>query len=170
MLVRLKVNGEMVEISAPAHCTLLDWLREHLHLMGTRAACDLGDCGSCAVLIDGVATLSCVTLLVEARGRCVKTVEGLTWSGEAHPIQQAFHEMGASQCGFCTPGFVVSSTALIAENDHPSDEEIKDALSGNLCRCTGYSRIVEAVKRAAEIVRTEKACTPATSPEDGVSR
>jgi 4-hydroxybenzoyl-CoA reductase subunit gamma len=147
--LRLTVNGVPVERTVPAHRILLDLLREDLNLTGTKRGCDLGTCGCCTVLVDGVPTLSCLTLARLVEGTRVTTIEGLGEHGELTALQRAFVERGATQCGFCTPGFLLTATALLRENPAPSREQIQEALSGNLCRCTGYVKILEAVEAAS---------------------
>src|ERR671931_646825 len=151
--LQLRVNGEAYEVLAPVHKTLLEVLREELDLTGTKHGCELGECGACAVLVDGESMLSCLALPVELQGREIITVEGLATQGQPHPLQLAFAELGAAQCGYCTPGFLVTAKALLDENSAPSREAIAEALSGNLCRCTGYVKIFEAVELAAERLR-----------------
>jgi aerobic-type carbon monoxide dehydrogenase small subunit (CoxS/CutS family) len=151
--LRLRVNGEDREVLAPVHHTLLEVLREELALTGTKHGCELGECGTCLVLLDGRPVLSCVTLPVECEGREVKTVEGMARGAQLHPLQQAFAELGAAQCGYCTPGFLLVAEALLREKPAPTRLEIAEALSGNLCRCTGYLKIFEAVELAAERMR-----------------
>jgi carbon-monoxide dehydrogenase small subunit len=153
--VRLKVNGEDREVVAPVHHTLLEVLREEMGLAGTKHGCELGECGTCTVLLDGKPVLSCLTLPVECAGREVTTVEGLAERGVLRPLQQAFIELGAAQCGYCTPGFLLVAERLLRENPHPSRPEIAEALAGNLCRCTGYLKIFEAVELAAARTRGE---------------
>ncbi len=148
--VKLDVNEEIWEIDIAPHRTLLDVLNEDLGLMGTKEGCGMGACGACTVLIDGVPTLSCLTLALDVQERSILTIEGLGTEDEPAPIQKAFVEHGALQCGFCTPGMIMSSKALLDNNPNPSQEEIKDAISGNLCRCTGYKKIIEAVESLAE--------------------
>jgi aerobic carbon-monoxide dehydrogenase small subunit len=148
--IEFDVNGQHRSAEADVRTTLADFLRERLGLTGTHLGCEHGVCGACTVLVDGVAVRSCLMLAVQARGRQVTTVEGLADGEELHPIQQAFRESHGFQCGFCTPGFVMMTTALLQENPHPSEDEIRDALSGNICRCTGYQSIVEGVLRAAQ--------------------
>jgi aerobic carbon-monoxide dehydrogenase small subunit len=148
-IVELTVNGDPKSVGVPTHFTLLEALRYSLGLTGSKQGCDKGDCGACTVLIDGEPVLSCITPVWEAEGRSVITVEGLAQPGALHPLQDAFEKYGAAQCGFCTPGILMSAKALLDQNPHPTREEIKDALSGNLCRCTGYTKIFEAVERAA---------------------
>jgi carbon-monoxide dehydrogenase small subunit len=140
----LHVNGEPLQLTVPPHRTLLEVLREDLGLTGTKHGCELGECGACAVLVDGRPLLSCLTLAVECDGAQVTTIEGID-----HPLQDAFADCGATQCGYCTPGFLIAAKALLDENPHPTRDEIGQALSGNLCRCTGYLAIVEAVASVA---------------------
>ena len=153
--LRLTVNGEDREVLAPVHHTLLEVLREEMGLPGTKHGCELGECGTCTVLIDGRPALSCVTLPVECEGREIRTVEGLAEAGELHPLQQAFVELGAAQCGYCTPGFLLVAEALLREKPEATRHEIAEALAGNLCRCTGYLKIFEAVELAAARMRSE---------------
>jgi carbon-monoxide dehydrogenase small subunit len=153
-IVRLSVNGDAYEVGVPSHFTLLETLRYVLGLTGSKQGCDKGDCGACTVLVDGVPTLSCITPVWEAEGHEIVTVEGLARGAEIHPLQDEFDLNGAAQCGFCTPGILCSAAALLARTDNPSREEIKEALSGNLCRCTGYTKIYVAVERAAERIRS----------------
>jgi aerobic-type carbon monoxide dehydrogenase small subunit (CoxS/CutS family) len=151
--VTLHVNGRPVRLSVAADAFLVDVLRDRLALTGTKYGCGMGECGLCTVLLDGDAVFACLVLAVETDGRTVKTVEGLGGAaGELHPLQQAFADLGAVQCGFCTPGMLMSAAALLDERRNPSEDEIRHALSGNLCRCTGYAKIVEAVQAAAESV------------------
>ena len=149
-LVTLRVNGEIYEVYTSIHKTLLEVLREDLNLPGTKHGCELGECGTCTVLVDGEPVLSCLTLPVELQGREILTVEGLAQRGNPHPLQTAFAELGAAQCGYCTPGILVTAKALLDENPCPSRDEIREALAGNICRCTGYVKIWEAVELAAE--------------------
>jgi aerobic-type carbon monoxide dehydrogenase small subunit (CoxS/CutS family) len=153
--VRLKVNGEDREVLVLVHHTLLEVLREEMGLAGTKHGCELGECGTCTVLLDGKPVLSCLTLPVECAGREVTTVEGLAEGGVLRPLQQAFIELGAAQCGYCTPGFLLVAERLLRENPHPSRAEIAEALAGNLCRCTGYLKIFEAVELAAARTRDQ---------------
>jgi len=139
------MNGDEHEILTETHKTLLEVLREDLGLTGTKRGCDLGTCGACTVLIEGKPYLSCLTLAVDVQGKKIVTIEGLTQDGEPHPLQKAFVEKGAIQCGFCTPGMILTAKAFLDENPHPSEGEVKKAISGNLCRCTGYVKIVEAI-------------------------
>jgi len=151
--VSLIVNGRLEELEIPTHWTLVQLLREGLHLRGTEEGCGEGSCGSCTVLVDGELTRACLFLAVRADGHEVTTVEGLAHDGELSPVQRAFVERGAVQCGFCTPGMVVTVTALLHETDDPTDEEIREFLSGNFCRCGGYPLILAAVKQAARVRR-----------------
>ena len=152
-IVRLKVNGDAYEVGVPSHFTLLETLRYVLGLTGSKQGCDKGDCGACTVLVDGVPTLACITPVWEAEEHEVVTVEGLARGNKPHPLQDEFDLNGAAQCGFCTPGILCSAAALLANNDNPTRDEIKEALSGNLCRCTGYTKIYVAIERAAERIR-----------------
>ncbi len=147
--VTLNVNGESRETLVPTHKTLLEVLREDLGLTGTKHGCELGECGTCTVLVDGEPVLSCLALPVETEGRRITTVEGMAEGGRLHPLQQAFAELGAAQCGYCTPGILLTATALLAERPSPTRQEVKEALAGNLCRCTGYTKILDAVELAA---------------------
>ena len=144
-IITLNVNGEDFEALIETHRTLLEVLREDLGLTGTKRGCDLGTCGACTVLIEGKPYLSCLTLAVDVQGKKIVTIEGLAQGEEIHPLQKAFVEKGAIQCGFCTPGMILTAKAFLDENPHPSEEEVKKAISGNLCRCTGYIKIVEAI-------------------------
>jgi carbon-monoxide dehydrogenase small subunit len=148
-LVTLVVNGETREVYTAIHKTLLEVLREDLGLTGTKHGCELGECGTCAVLIDGAPVLACLTLPIEVQDSHITTVEGLAERGQPHPLQTAFAELGAAQCGYCTPGILVTATALLDREPRPDERAIREALAGNLCRCTGYSKIVEAVELAA---------------------
>ena len=148
-LLRFRLNGHPVEVACEAPRVLLDLLREDLHLTGTKRGCDLGTCGCCTVLLDGRPTLSCLTLSRLVEGRDVTTIEGITPPNGLSSVQRAFVEFGATQCGFCTPGFVVTATALLRDRPHPRREEIERAISGNLCRCTGYRKIVDAIEAAS---------------------
>lgn len=147
--LRFQLNGHPVEVPSEASRILLDLLREDLRLTGTKRGCDLGTCGCCAVLVDGRPTLSCLTLARLADGRSVTTIEGISPAQGLSPLQAAFVRTGATQCGFCTPGFIVTATAFLRDHPHPSREEIVRAISGNLCRCTGYLKIIEAIGAAA---------------------
>lgn len=147
--IEITVNGEKHQLEVKNKETLLEVLRERLYLTGTKEGCGTGECGACTVIMDGAAVNSCLVLAVEANGRDIRTIEGLTSEGKTHPLQEAFIEKGAVQCGFCTPGMIMSAKALLDNNPSPSEAEIRRSLSGNLCRCTGYVKIVEAVKSAA---------------------
>jgi carbon-monoxide dehydrogenase small subunit len=147
--ITLRVNGEQRSASADVRTTLADFLREGLGLTGTHLGCEHGVCGACTVLLDGAAVRSCLVLAVQARGAEVTTVEGLAEGDRLHPVQQAFHDSHSFQCGFCTPGFVMTTVALLAEEPAPSRERIRECLSGNVCRCTGYQSIVDGVALAA---------------------
>jgi carbon-monoxide dehydrogenase small subunit len=149
-VLTMRVNGEEVSIHIKPDALLLDVLRDQLALMGTKEACGQGECGACTVLIDGEPVTSCLVPALKAQGREVITVEGLASGQELHALQKAFIEQGAVQCGYCTPGMLMSAKALLDTNPHPTDQEIKEAISGNLCRCTGYVKIVEAIKAAAD--------------------
>src|SRR2546421_5686811 len=151
----LSVNGEAVELSCAGYKTLLEVLREDLGLTGTKHGCELGECGACAVLIDGVPQLSCLVLAAECEARAVETVEGLSRGAELHPLQAAFADLGAAQCGYCTPGILMTAKALLAREPHASRERINEAISGNLCRCTGYQQIVEAIQEGARRMSDE---------------
>ncbi|HZN23075.1 MAG TPA: (2Fe-2S)-binding protein [Burkholderiales bacterium] len=148
--VALVVNGAERSVSVASETTLLELLRDHLQLTGAKRGCDAGDCGACTVLVDGKPVNACLMLAVQARGRSVVSVEGLATQTALHPLQQAFHERGALQCGFCGPGMILSAKALLDENPQPSTAEIREALAGHLCRCTGYAKMIEAVRHAAE--------------------
>jgi aerobic-type carbon monoxide dehydrogenase small subunit (CoxS/CutS family) len=154
------VNGEPVDAVVDGYKTLIEVLRENLRLTGTKHGCELGECGACAVLLDGQPVLSCLALAVECEGRSVLTVEGLVEDGRLHPLQETFADLGAAQCGYCTPGILVTAKALLDREPHPSRDRIREALSGNLCRCTGYQQIIEAVEAAANLAR------PARSKKD----
>jgi aerobic-type carbon monoxide dehydrogenase small subunit (CoxS/CutS family) len=147
--VALNVNGESREALVPVHKTLLEVLREDLGLTGTKHGCELGECGTCTVLIDGEPVLSCLALPVDSEGCRITTVEGMAEGGQLHPLQQAFAELGAAQCGHCTPGILLTATALLTERPSPTRDQVKEALAGNLCRCTGYTKILDAVELAA---------------------
>ena len=149
-LITLHVNGERHELAILLHHTLLEVLREDLGLIGTKHGCELGECGACTVLIDGLPVLSCLTLPVEVQDSEITTIEGLEENGKLHPLQETFAELGAAQCGYCTPGILLSGVALLRVYPHPTLEQMKEALAGNLCRCTGYTKIYEAVEAAAD--------------------
>jgi len=155
MLLTLRINGEERDVFAAPHKTLLEVLREDLNLTGTKHGCELGECGTCTVLADGLPVLSCLALPVECQGREIKTVEGMARGGELHPLQRAFVELGAAQCGYCTPGILLTAEALLGDNPTPTRDAVKRALAGNLCRCTGYSKILDAVELAALRMRRD---------------
>lgn len=155
-IVRLRVNGDAHEVGVPTHYTLLEALRYVLSLTGTKQGCDKGDCGACTVIVDGAPTLSCLTPVWEAEERDVVTVEGLAGSEGPHPLQDEFDLNGAAQCGFCTPGILCSAAALLERHPAPTREEIREALAGNLCRCTGYAKIYDAVEAAARRVQADQ--------------
>ncbi|HKI96633.1 MAG TPA: (2Fe-2S)-binding protein [Gemmatimonadales bacterium] len=150
----LDVNGERTELAFAPHKTLLEVLREDLGLTGTKHGCELGECGTCTVLVDGQPVLSCLVLAASCIGKQIRTVEGMA-GAELHPLQRAFADLGAAQCGYCTPGFLLAAEALLAKHPKPTREQIKSALAGNLCRCTGYLKIYEAVELAAAWMRGE---------------
>jgi carbon-monoxide dehydrogenase small subunit len=149
-LLRLNVNGETKEVATETNKTLLEVLREDLGLTGTKHGCELGECGTCAVLMNGEPILSCLVLGVESEESKITTVEGLMHDGQPHPLQRAFADLGAAQCGYCIPGILLTAKALLDRNPHPTRNEIRQALSGNLCRCTGYTKILQAVELAAK--------------------
>ena len=148
--VRLNVNGRAYDLTVPVHHSLLDVLRDDLDLTGAKRGCDRGECGACTVLLDGKPVYACITLVGQVRGRSILTVEGLASDGRLDPVQQAFLDEDGGQCGYCTPGFLMSARALLDANPQPTDAEIRDALSGNLCRCNAYGRILQSVRTAAE--------------------
>ena len=149
-LLQLRVNGETKEVATEINKTLLEVLREDMGLTGTKHGCELGECGTCAVLVDGAPVLSCLMLGVEAVNAEVITVEGMTQNGKSHALQNAFADLGAAQCGYCIPGILLTAKALLDANPHPTRDDIRQALSGNLCRCTGYTKILQAVELAAK--------------------
>ncbi|MEM3112297.1 MAG: (2Fe-2S)-binding protein [Candidatus Anstonellales archaeon] len=155
-IIQLNVNGHFYDVMVSPRDLLIDVLRKQLGLIGTKKGCGHGDCGSCTILIDGKPILSCLTLAVSCQGKKIVTIEGLEEKGELHPIQKAFVEFGAVQCGFCTPGMILSAKALLDQNPNPSREEIKRGLSGNLCRCTGYIKIIDAVEAASKMIRSQR--------------
>ncbi|MGD2071706.1 MAG: (2Fe-2S)-binding protein, partial [Gemmatimonadota bacterium] len=155
-IVRLTVNGDLHEVGVPGHYTLLETLRYVIGLTGSKQGCDKGDCGACTVIVDGEPRLSCIMPVWEAEGRRVTTVEGLARGTDAHPLQDEFDLNGAAQCGFCTPGILCSAAALLERRESPTREEIREALAGNLCRCTGYTKIYVAVEEAAERIRADE--------------
>ena len=149
----LQLNGETYEVYTSVHKTLLEVLREDLNLTGTKHGCELGECGTCTVLIDGEPVLSCLILPIEVQGRAITTIEGLAQGSALHPLQNAFADLGAAQCGFCIPGMLLSAKAMLDENPHPTRQEIRETLAGNLCRCTGYTKIIEAIE---EVIREHR--------------
>jgi len=160
VLIDVEVNGAAHRIGVRPYDVLLDVLRDQLDLTGTRRGCDMGTCGCCTVLMDGRPVLSCLTLAVEADGSSVTTIEGvapLEPGSALHPVQEAFVQTGGSQCGFCTPGFIMTAVHLLGDNDDPTDDEIKEAISGNMCRCTGYAAIIEAIRIASGRLRERRA-------------
>jgi carbon-monoxide dehydrogenase small subunit len=163
-LVTLRVNGSERRLAVRPYDVLLDVLREQLGLTGTRRGCDMGTCGCCTVLLDGRPALSCLTLALEAEGAAVTTIEAVGGGEGLHPLQEAWVGTGASQCGFCTPGFIMSALAFVEANDEPTEDQIREAISGNLCRCTGYLSIIEAVARAAAEVGRRRAAGAYRSP------
>jgi carbon-monoxide dehydrogenase small subunit len=154
---QIQVNGEAHDLAFAPYKTLLEVLREDLALTGTKHGCELGECGACAVLVDGEPQLSCLVLAVECEGRAIETVEGMGQGAALHPLQSAFADLGAAQCGYCTPGILMTAKALLAHEKNPSRERIKEAISGNLCRCTGYQQIFEAIEEAAKRLGEEAA-------------
>ncbi len=153
--IQLRVNGDTYEVLVSSNQTLLEVLRDKLGLMGTKRGCDLGACGACTVLIDGEGYLSCITLALDAVGKEITTIEGLSQEGDLHPLQRAFVENGAIQCGFCTPGMILTAKALLDEEERSTEESIRKKMAGNLCRCTGYKKIVEAVLSVAKQTEME---------------
>ena len=153
--INFTLNGEPAEVAFAPHKTLLEVLREDLNLTGTKHGCELGECGTCTVLVDGRAILSCLMLGLDAEGRDVKSIEGMADGVNLHPLQETFADLGAAQCGYCSPGFLLVAEELLKKNPNPSRDAIKEALSGNLCRCTGYIKIYEAVELAAARMRGE---------------
>lgn len=147
------VNGRPYELAIEPHYLLIEVLRDHLGLTGTKHSCGVGNCGACTVLVEGEPVLACLTLALDVRDKPILTIEGMAEDGVLHPLQQAFIDYGAIQCGFCTPGMIMSAKALLDKNPSPSEGEVREALAGNICRCTGYVKIVEAVLAAAEIMR-----------------
>jgi len=154
-LLRLGVNGENYEVATEINKTLLEVLRENMNLTGTKHGCELGECGTCAVLVDGKPVLSCLMLGVEAEHTEITTIEGMMQNGKPHPLQNAFADLGAAQCGYCIPGILLTAKVLLDEHARPTRDEIRQALSGNLCRCTGYTKIIEAVELAAKEMESQ---------------
>ena len=164
--ISVTINGTVYEDDVDSRTLLVHWIRDGLHLTGTHIGCDTTSCGACTILVDGKATKSCTMFAVQANGRQVMTVEGLEQGGKLHPIQEGFHEMHALQCGYCTPGMMLTSIALLQRNSNPTEQEIREGISGNLCRCTGYVNIVKAVQYAAEKMR-ESNQVPVPAGEGG---
>lgn len=148
--INIRVNGDAHSLQVPSRRLLCDCIRDDLNLTGTKRGCETGTCGACSVLLDGEVVKSCLSLAVQANGAAITTVEGLGSSDSLHPLQQCFMELGGLQCGYCTPGFLITACAMLKKNPHPSEDEVRAGLSGNLCRCTGYTQIVESVMAAAE--------------------
>ena len=151
-IINFKLNGEPVEVLAPDNITMVDFLRKDMHLTGTKRGCEEGECGACTVIMNGIPVRSCLVLAPEADGAAITTVEGLRQNGKLHPLQQAFMEKGAVQCGFCTSGMIMTAKALLDRNKKPTKKEIIKTISSNICRCTGYKKIIEAVEDAAKKV------------------
>jgi carbon-monoxide dehydrogenase small subunit len=154
-IVTFTINGDTFDVPVSPSDFLVDVIRERVGLTGTKKGCSIGDCGACTVLIDGNPVLSCLTLALSCQGRAITTIEGLARDGELHPVQRAFTETGAIQCGFCTPGMILASKALLDRIPDPSEDDIKHGIAGNLCRCTGYVKIIDAVRHAAELTAGE---------------
>jgi aerobic-type carbon monoxide dehydrogenase small subunit (CoxS/CutS family) len=153
VILQMDVNGEKRELLVPVHKTLLEVLREDMQLTGTKHGCELGECGTCTVLVDGRPHLSCLVLPIQLQGRSITTIEGMADGSHLHPLQTTFAELGAAQCGYCSPGILLSAWSLLEENPVPTREEIREALAGNLCRCTGYVKILDAIELAADRMR-----------------
>ncbi|WP_415929370.1 (2Fe-2S)-binding protein [Zhenpiania hominis] len=156
-IIRFKLNGEDMEEYVQDNLTMVDFLRKQMHLTGTKRGCEEGECGACTILLDGDAVDSCMMLAAEADGHEVVTIEGVMRNGVLHPLQKEFIDRWALQCGFCTPGMIMSALSLLNENPHPTEQEIRDGIAGNLCRCTGYAKIVEAIDAAAKVMAKEVA-------------
>jgi carbon-monoxide dehydrogenase small subunit len=154
-IIKFILNGEEVEVLTQDSITMVDFLRKDLHLTGTKRGCEEGECGACTILLDGAAIDSCMMLAVEADGHEIVTIEGVMKDGVLHPLQREFMDKWAMQCGFCTPGMIMSALSLLHENQHPTEQEIRDGIAGNLCRCTGYTKIVEAIDSAAKVLAKE---------------
>ena len=155
--ITMNVNGQKYDVSVEPRKTLLSVLRDQLHLTGTKEGCSTGDCGACTIIMDGATYTSCLVLGVEADGRDITTVEGIAEEGKLHPVQESFVKKGGLQCGFCTAGLIVSSAVLLDENPDPSEDDVMTALAGNLCRCTGYTKITEAVRDASKVMKRRAA-------------
>jgi len=169
-VLMLDVNGERIELLLPVHKTLLEVLREDMQLTGTKHGCELGECGTCTVLVDGKPQLSCLLLPIQVEGHAITTVEGLARGSTLHPLQQAFAELGAAQCGYCTPGMLLSARSLLDTNPAPTRDDIREALAGNLCRCTGYQKILEAIELAAERMTRLSPSPPRGEGRGGATR
>lgn len=156
-IIRFRLNGEEIEEYVQDNITMVDFLRKQMHLIGTKRGCEEGECGACTILMDGAAVDSCMMLAVEADGHDIVTIEGVMQDGVLHPLQKEFIDRWALQCGFCTPGMIMSALCLLNENPHPTEQEIRDGIAGNLCRCTGYAKIVEAIDAAAKVMAKEVA-------------
>jgi carbon-monoxide dehydrogenase small subunit len=152
-IISFLINGQVRDVIVTPNITLAELLREQLDLTGTKKGCEVGECGSCTVLVDGKPALSCSTLAIAVRDKAILTIEGLAQGSQLHPLQQAFIDHGAIQCGFCTPGVILMANAMLVENPNPTRADVKEALGGNLCRCTGYVKIIDAVMAAAEMMR-----------------
>lgn len=163
--ISVTINGTVYEDDVETRMLLVHWIRDGLHLTGTHIGCDTTSCGACTILVDGKATKSCTMFAVQANGRTIMTVEGLEQNDQLHPIQEGFHQMHALQCGYCTPGMMMTSIALLARNPHPSEQEIRVGISGNLCRCTGYVNIIKAIEYAAEKMQTSEPVPASTGGE-----
>ncbi len=170
VVMTLEVNAGSHRVAVRPYDVLLDVLREQLNLTGTRRGCDMGTCGCCTVLIDGRPVLSCLTLALEAEGASVRTIEGVATGEGLHPIQDAFVQAGASQCGFCTPGFIMTAVGLLARNADPTEDEVREAISGNMCRCTGYLPIIAAIREAGRLLREKGSAAPEPAGAGGRRR
>ncbi len=168
--IGLSVNGESHDLLVPVHKTLLEVLREDLELIGTKHGCELGECGTCTVLVDGKPILSCLALPADLQQTEIITVEGMAEGGRLHPLQQAFAELGAAQCGYCTPGILLTAKALLADDPSPTRQRIREALAGNLCRCTGYTKILDAVELASLRMTTDSPTVGRRSPAEAPRR
>src|SRR6266567_1695038 len=168
-LITLHVNGERNELAVLPYHTLLEVLREDMGLIGTKHGCELGECGACTVLIDGAPVLSCLTLPIEVQDSEITTIEGLENNGKLHPLQETFAELGAAQCGYCTPGMLLSGAALLEAHPRPTRDQVKEALAGNLCRCTGYTKIYEAVEAASQRITGKPETGTRPAPAGGAS-